>query len=510
MSAIKRISVYYFVTLTFLLLLVGYLKDNLLFFSDWHSLAAAFGFIALLALPFVFFAIWLLSFLSRKRDQDEVSVNLLVLSSRRPFLIHLGSVWLKQFDHFLVYVVGLVGALGCALFVRVPNLSKEKIEKTAFCSVIVFLVAVVYGYVERGGSPLPAAGSKSIVYVVIDALGADEIGRYNREAHTPAFDRLAQQGAVFDKMRTSYTYTYGYFATLYRGYSDISKGTHESVLSKLQKLGWNVSWSSFHSNGIPETSFIYGYEGLRSFFLTQNFVWIPRVLRIPYHVYRYQGYVSSQKIEAKGKQLHYFLNRYFGEDQSLSRLIGDSVSGLSSTGRPFVYIFHSHKYGFNQGALITQLWARNLELRETSEQKQDRLLVEKFEKQGRTYEAQYEDTVRRWRLQEMKYADSMLNEVEILQKNLQAMSNAKDIVMIVTADHGSISQKGKLWYGMHNDEEVARVPFLVMGAGHFINEKNYDSIDIMTAIEDILNLPRGSVSSQEVHRCFVAKRSHFL
>jgi membrane-anchored protein YejM (alkaline phosphatase superfamily) len=64
-----------------------------------------------------------------------------------------------------------------------------------------------------------------------------------------------------------------------------------------------------------------------------------------------------------------------------------------------------------------------------------------------------------------------------------------DTLLIVTADHGKIFSKGKIWYGYHNDEEVARVPLLI----HFKDLRGTDNrlletIDITQTILEFFGI----------------------
>lgn len=477
---------------------IGYLKDHLLFSSDWHSLVVTFSFLTIFVLPFSALLVLVLKLLPSRVGKESIESNLLFFLLVLLFLVHFVSMWMAWGDHYWVYFIGGGAVILASLFIRVPNLNRTKVEIISFSFIILLVGSIFYGYLARPKIAQNLSDSnKSIVYIVIDALATDEISRYNpKEAHTPNFDRLVSQGIVFDKMRTSYTYTYGYFAALFRGSADITQSTKESIISKLQKKGVNVSWSTFHSNGIPETSLIYGYDGLKSFFLTQNYVWLPQFLHLPYHVYRYQGHVSSQRIESKGKRLHYLMNHFLSNVESpLNQLLYDGVKGMTSLNRPFVYIFHVPKYPFTDKELGIQGWVKGLKLNESEEEKKERLLAEKFHKNGSKYESQYEETVKRWRLQEMNEAEEVIGEVEKGLQRLNSLTESKNIVVVITADHGTLSKNGKLWYGIHNAEEVARVPFLILGAGSFVNNKNYDTMDVPALFEDVLHLPRNTISS---------------
>lgn len=477
---------------------IGYLKDHLLFSSDWHSLVVTFSFLTIFVLPFGTLLVLALKFLPSRIDKKSIGSNLLFFLLVLLFLIHFISMWTAWVDNYWVYLIGGGFVILASLFIRVPNLKREKVEIISFSFIVLLIGSIFYGYFARPKIAQELlVSNKSIVYIVIDALATDEISRYNpKEAHTPNFDRLVSQGIVFDKMRTSYTYTYGYFAALYRGSADISQSTKESIISKLQKKGVNVSWSTFHSNGIPETSLIYGYDGLKSFFLTQNYVWLPQLLHLPYHVYRYQGHVSSQRIESRGKRLHYLMNHFLNDKESpLSQLLYNGVKGVASLGRPFVYVFHVTKYPFSNKDLGIQGWIKGLSLNESEEEKKERLLANKFHENGGKYESQYEKTVKKWRLQEMNEAEEVIGEVEKGLQRLESLAKSKNIVVVITADHGTLSKDGKLWYGVHNAEEVARVPFLILGAGNSVNDKNYDTMDVPALFEDILHLPRNSISS---------------
>jgi len=53
----------------------------------------------------------------------------------------------------------------------------------------------------------------------------------------------------------------------------------------------------------------------------------------------------------------------------------------------------------------------------------------------------------------------------------------------VTADHGKIFDRGKIWYGFHPDEEVVRVPLLILGLESGKQDDRYaETIDLTQTI----------------------------
>ncbi|MBN2804505.1 MAG: sulfatase-like hydrolase/transferase, partial [Deltaproteobacteria bacterium] len=80
------------------------------------------------------------------------------------------------------------------------------------------------------GNQAQPAGNK-IVYILIDALRADRLGCYGfKENTSPAIDKLASQGVLFENVHSASPWTEPSFGTLFTGVSPTVHGAGEMLL----------------------------------------------------------------------------------------------------------------------------------------------------------------------------------------------------------------------------------------------------------------------------------------
>ena len=185
-------------------------------------------------------------------------------------------IWRHKHPEFMV---GRVGHVGLAILVAI---------------VVGLPLSVGYHHLFRASAATAAEGSeRHLVMLVLDGMPAQYLTAYDPGAIATPIDRVVDDALVFRQMRTSATWTHGFFGTLYTGRSEpvfgdasVPDGSDRNLLSWLQRSGVAARWMAYHRNGIPEASAgrVNDYSGLRSYFLTHNYAWIFETLGLDYHL----------------------------------------------------------------------------------------------------------------------------------------------------------------------------------------------------------------------------------
>jgi arylsulfatase A-like enzyme len=141
------------------------------------------------------------------------------------------------------------------------------------------------GVVVRGTRPAPARQAPSVVVVVVDTWRADHAGflGYARPV-SPALDRLAESGVVFERAMAQSSWTKPSVATLLTGlvparHRAVSQSIAEApvrgfrlaprlttLIEVLHGRGWQTAMWSDNPNITPPTGFAQGAEHFRDYF----------------------------------------------------------------------------------------------------------------------------------------------------------------------------------------------------------------------------------------------------
>ena len=344
----------------------------------------------------------------------------------------------------------------------------------------------------------PAGASKedrrNVVLIVLDGLSTRYLAPYNPEENTPEFAALAQEGVLYTNVRTNFTHTSGFFYALHSGqrrsWADPGKNKQEGLLQMLQAAGVNTRWFTYHNNGVPDVHHI-PYRGVRSSFLKSRFSSILRPLHVDYNVFERTG--AQGRGKAMGRRESAIQEWLAGFDREswrfpLERWALDEIHSLRADPRPFFMIVHlppSALAGTETGPKTWELEAEDSVPAERLQRVRQKILKD----QDYTYAK--EDA---WAVDILRdeYRDSVRQGTRSLQKFLQAFRENgwhEDTLVLVTADHGKIMSRGKVEYGFHNDEEVARVPLLVMWQDRKgIDERLGESIDLPQTVLEFFQI----------------------
>ena len=462
-----------FLTTPFVAMII---QDDFLFFSDYYSLLVVNSLFTLL---FVFL-IWCISKLAKINSFKLAfshSVALLAVFLLDPLVT-------KYIPRFSVQLAFLL-ATYLFFFAILMLLKKVSVIATAarvrvtYVGYILALVVLILPYhliqayvFQKSEPPL------SVIMLVLDGLPKD----YIRKKYLDDIHKLGYSISVFNSFRTNYSYTLGYFNILYTGdfpfRSGFSADEKENLLSSLQDLGVSAQYTTFHTNGVPESNFIKQYGGLRSYLLTQNYAWFPDLLRLNSHTLRFLNKAMSFRKPTRMSHIIAWTNSRFERKSQLSASVLSRALALESQGRPYFLLSHTNKMGdINKDA--EELWGLEVDM---EFDRPYNALFKKLRANSRRYEAEDQHHI-------SKYKEIQKNAVDIgfltISELLKNNTNPNTTV-IITSDHGQILDRGKVFYGVHPDEIVNQVPFLVLRRSAVpvitYNSNNYDTLDLRTSL----------------------------
>jgi hypothetical protein len=464
-----------------LAIVVGLLDDALLFKSDAVSLALFLLHAALLLL--VPLALGIGAAMLAGASPERVTAVLGVLCVANVlfgFAVYGFDTFIYRIPSpaaFALFAVALYAAT-LALAVRTGLEAGRRATVRALARTVaaltVVLVLALDGY-RLAGYHLPGRGAahadtgpRNAVLVVLDGLSTRYLSPYADDADTPGFEEVAADSVRFTRAHTDYAYTAGYFGTLYSGRKTRMPGPR-NLFSLLQGAGVNVRWTSFHNAGVPDAITL-PYRGLRSAFLTQHYTWVPRLLGLDYGVFRYStGGKRGKGMGAREQAVFHVLNRGFSDGNLLETDLLDQLDELHRDGRPFLLVYHPTHNG--QVRLAPGQMKEALGAWVDDDPGSTRAAVRaRIRARDYRYLPEEADFVARLGAE---YAFRVRAGAASLARFLAAFKARgweRDTLLIVTADHGQMFERGRVWYSHHIDEEVARVPLLI----HYNGRKGTD------------------------------------
>jgi hypothetical protein len=490
------LNLFSYVTTTALLSIVvvfATISDELFFRTDSQHLVYFFsGSSLLISIPLFLIILISIKFnwLARPRIESALAglmLSLLILG----FLICGGDFLHSTFSRgvktfyeqwFAVILVGFI-VLSALLYFRLPDLEGSKRNVTVlakyaggFC-VAAFLLLSVYARLPSGN------GDKHVVMIVIDRLSPNNLSFYNPDAApTPGFDKVARESLAFTRMHTNRTYTHGFFGIFYGGRKSAKQQGSNNLVNILRKNSVLFKWIGYHGNGLADTHGV-KYDGLRGSLLNQHFYWLPALLGIPYHFFWYDGrYSRGKKITDTGDWIL---------DKSHNALGGDRLSLYDDLAMDEI----KRAQSFNKSSFVILYTDESAELDPSPPWCADNSPRCKIEKRVDRRHYTYEPRDAEWvKSEEEAYTRRVELATDGLERFYEKFKKAgldKDTMLIVTADHGSIYGKKRIWYTYHAEEEVTRVPFLLhWGNKVGVDTRLVESIDITQTILDFFGIEK--------------------
>jgi len=392
----------------------------------------------------------------------------------------------------------------------------EKLGKFIFIVLLIFVpVAIAFNHFTKPCLFTECEDGNHLVLIVLDGMPTQYLRSYNPHAAPTAFDKIFANGYLFNNMRTTAVFTNAYFGILYDGKVKKSKnntsGPTENLISKLQEDGIYTQFLSYHRNSIPEASYAHTnhYKGLRSYFLTTNTVWIPEWLGLKYHITIPHWKFNYRRIKSKpgrfvykylntdsnGKYLRHDVNTFVKHIKHNKRnsphsftLIHVDLFDFVGNDKRIQRLFSAQKAGMETVKASDFNYFKGKDSRYVREPD----YVSRFRDDNNRYSQEYDALVQtmneKARANMKIVADQFSAFMEGLNKELE--NDEKPPTIILTADHGRIYGKSRLWYGYHPNEEVVKVPFVIFNTERMgIDTRLFETPDLTASILDFFGVP---------------------
>ncbi len=378
-----------------------------------------------------------------------------------------------------------------------------RIDRLALVTLLVSATALPLAQLARAATRTRPAegpalalppGKRGLVVVVIDGLGERYISALNPKSPitTPNLDGFIKESVSFTNAYTNFPYTVGAFSAIYSGREEAqNRMPARNLLATLQEHGIRTRLLVSHPNAIPENK-CFRYRGVRSLYLSQYYTFVPRWLGLDYHVL---VHTPPKKTDVKVPGRHKLrlapilalLNAGFPSKGPLKTALAE-LDNLSREERPFFLLLHLFPHSVSRLPKPT-----DLDLGKTPE---DRKAAE-----ARMHAMDYHyDAADSWRVDELR--DTYLKTIKAFDAAFGEFMGrlcqrpwAGSVDVLLTADHGSIYEDGKVWYGYHVDEPVLRVPLVIWTGGPARTEAGLrQTVDIPATVMDWFGLDVRSLS----------------
>ena len=342
------------------------------------------------------------------------------------------------------------------------------------------LAPLLIGYSIISSRDLAGAGSdevrneRHLVTIVLDGWPSHYLHTYNNEAPKGVLDDILGDARIYFGAHTSAVWTSAFFGTLYNGDAQVVEGdrrrrrTIPSLGAQLQARNVGVRFINYHRNGIPDSSSAHrsDHKGLRSYFLTERYAWLPRALGLDYHLTLGGAAIAQNFMWAVPLALFEWLNPGPGGDQKSKKneLMDVLVPELKQIRRRHDNSFTLYHTGWNELGSGGTVDLSQLPKAQVSNAPPGGA-TSKIRANNYRYEPDYEPFAENIRRNTMR---SILQQGEFIRDFIEAVRKdpaLSDTTVILTADHGSMYAKGRYWYGYHPNREVVRVPFIVFDNG---------------------------------------------
>jgi predicted AlkP superfamily pyrophosphatase or phosphodiesterase len=531
---LRNISIFYVFNICIVFLFHFLIGDLLFFLSDYYSIFVYVGIISFLLLFFetyfifknktflinlftqviilfffiyyfatYFFDLILLSlrnlfYIFKDFLQNDLDINEDIISILKSFKIYVEYFIILLFLSILILLI-------IKLFKNRKNISfklfdTKRKNRTEIFAVIVFLLInslILWHYVSYDNSRQINGSKKNIVVIVLDALSADLLRDYGGTQTYINFNKK-YNASIYKNFRTIYPHTAHFFKFFYSGSPNVDsfsnslqqkkinlkKIENDNLIKSLQENGVLARTHVYHRSAVPEgTDYgINDYKGLRSFYLTDNLEFIPKLMNLDYHLIN----STSNSIS---KKLKYNFQSYFRKlfvknkiNNDLEDILLPELINLSNQKKPFFLIFHQRWNNVSKQSDFKNYYDPDEDF-DKKDQSYCRKANKILKKQDMTYDKIFEakclDLINKKKIAAAQSLEKAIDEfiAEVKQNNL-----LKDVEIIITADHGYMTAKNKLSYGFHNDELVVKVPLIIFNNKKEINSSNFFTLDLVSYI----------------------------
>lgn len=324
-----------------------------------------------------------------------------------------------------------------------------------------------------------------VLLITIDTLRADHLGCYSRDRRTPAIDRLARSGTVFDLAITNGSYTKTAFpAILSSTYASMHGGPFSDMSSERPMLARVMQDAAYETAGFTSNPLLGAHLGYDTGFDRFEEVVPPGEDRNWLSVKGSQALLRSRSLNALLSSLgvNTVPHPVYASGSEITQL---GLEWLSNSGRPsflWLHYMDTHWPYHRPEDLI------NSEQR--AQAWRDRHI--QWRSQGTVPSVEVIERLKRLYTQAVTVVDA---EVGKLEASLRAKGRSSNTLVILTSDHGeAFYEHGRWQHGafVALQDEILRVPLILAGpqipAGRRV-ESLVGLIDIAPTILDLTGIP---------------------
>lgn len=336
--------------------------------------------------------------------------------------------------------------------------------------------------------------AKSMILVVVDAMPANFYHSYNPSAKEQPVEKWFKEGLIYNNVYTKRPWTNAYFYSLYRGndipyphgmlttnsFSDPGK---KNLLHLLQKNNVAVKVISFHRTSMPETLEIFDYKGLRSYLLGVGTSWIPAMLGLDYNMTIPSKFMNNQHEDGKISNYFYLLANKSKKHEDPFLYLLPEIDRIKKHNERFLIIFHIRLQYLDDSAAMNSKRIKN-------KAKYVRIMSNhpdgggsRYNQEDKIMKAIANQFYDRTEAYIQAFSDKLLRFKQMLSNDYS------DLPIIVTSDHGIVHDKGYFGYISAPEEEVLKVPFIILnGSKQGVSSNMYSTPDITQTILDFYDV----------------------
>lgn len=489
---IKDFALFYFLSFIFIFFIHHIFRDDWFFYTDLPTMIMYLS-RAALSVGIVLYLVLLLTRVDIARFVTKAFAFMML------FVLADGVIRIFRWNfkaEFAAWLV-VIGLLAWKLPSRFQTVDFARAYKILVRLSAALIFAALVANIAGAVTGETAQNPKRLMLIVMDGMSARFLQSKSIQSPEHPFNKLLDRAVVFDNFHTNRGWTEAFFGTLYRGDLNL-KNNSKQLFSELEKAGVEVHLNTFHTNGIPEATHLSYYQGLRSYFYTQNYVWIPRALGLNTHVYRYLNQKTTQKLNSRTAFIINATNFGFEENSPFAgELQREYELALKSrANKSHFFLLHVNKYGNVPYPEGNELWEVVFQNKSQSE---NRKLLSYLDGNERRYTPELESQVRDLRRDS---DEKVFKALSLLAPVIEDLISDPNLTVMVTSDHGTMYEDGKVFYGYHPEEGVLRVPLILLGRGlaSTVNANAYDTLDLNASIKSYFGIqaPNGqSILSPE-------------
>ncbi|ADU64134.1 MAG: alkaline phosphatase family protein [Pseudodesulfovibrio sp.] len=332
---------------------------------------------------------------------------------------------------------------------------------------------------------------KRLVLIILDGWPTSLSPTFATGA--PSLPSSLPKARVFTNVRSNAVWTNGYFGILYRGkqsdtfsYLDPYKMVIEdamdadpNLINELQKRDVAVRGIFYHRNGMPENSSgrVTAYSGFRSLFALPHHSGLLDKLGLDYFIV-----TRGPTLEANlGNDIRpWLISRTVPglaprkvRGSVFNSLLIPEMEKLARKSARSALIFH---YSWATGSA-------DLPVAWDSDELEVKGSIGRARNNGYRYPPEDETLVTSIREHSRQVAASLEDNLARFLDEAREKGLLDDTLVLITADHGTSYADGRLWYGYHPQETVAKTPVLFFGdVMPGIDDRPAETIDVTQTI----------------------------